>query len=214
MGYCDINPVWRHQFLYRRDQVGGRKQIFMSHSTSMFNDSFYWEICSHKETEFFHISSVQFFPDKCATDLTASVHFFWQDFRMKSIFLSELFEHGRSSFPLIAKTEILSNCHIGNLQISYQYFFYKILCFHVPYFLCERTFQQYIHSHFFQYTTSLFLCEDCSWGSSKRKYNRLCTFLFLLNNFLNQFLMSAVYAVKLPKCYRAVWNSGKIILNP
>ena len=41
-------------------------------------------------------------------------------------------------------------------------------------------------------------------GGSKRKYNRLCTFLFLLNNFLNQFLMSAVYAVKLPKCYRTV----------
>ena len=118
----------------------------MSHSPAMLHFSLHREIHSHKSMKFFHIASAQFFPDKSAADLPASIHFFWQDFHIKPIFSAIFFQHLRSSFSFKAKPEILPDSHVGGLKVSYQNFFYKIFCFHMPDPVIQRTFQQNIYA--------------------------------------------------------------------
>ena len=128
----------------------------MPHSSSMFNDTCRKKRTSQKICNLFHISFFQFFTDISTADLTVAIHFFCDHNCFIVVFFSIFFQKLRRSLALMTKTEIFSHNHTGSLKIPFEYLSDKNICFHMLYLIIQRTFQQYVHAHFFQKYTTFF----------------------------------------------------------
>ena len=202
MGHCIVDPVWRHQLFFCRNNIGCRKKKFMSHSSSMFDHSIHKKWKAQKIIDLFHIASFQFLTDKGTADLSFSFHFFWNHIHRKAKLLSHLPEKFRISLAFISKPEIFSYSNVFCLKIPHQNLFNKSVCFHVADPGIQRAFDQNIHTCILKNPASFFFCKDHLASDSQGKENCLKSLFFLLQNSFHQFPVSTVYAVKFSKCYR------------
>ena len=171
-------------------------------------------IKSQQGRYFFHISFCKFLSDVGTADLPGTIHLLWKDFHLKSVFHTGFFQKFRSPLSLKAKAKIFSDRHVGCFQRACQHLTDKRIRLHMPDVTGQRTFQQDICSHVFQKISALWICKNCFSVRNKGQHNCMDSgFFFPLQNFVHQFPVSPVDAVKLPQSYCTVVQSGKLIFD-